>query len=46
MEIAPGISQTLPEVTLCTDQPEKALELAKELLGEPEYSWQTTEPQA
>ena len=25
---------------------EEALELAKELLGESEYSWQTTEPQA
>lgn len=46
VKIAPGSSQTLPEVTLCTDQPEEALELAKELLGESEYSWQTTEPQA
>ena len=46
VEIAPGSSQTLPEVTLCTGRPEEALELAKELLGETEYSWQTTEPQA
>ena len=46
VEIAPGSSQTLPEVTLCTGQPEEALELAKELLGETGYSWQTTEPQA
>lgn len=45
VEIDSG-GQTTPVVTLYTDQPEEALELAKELLGETEYAWQTAEPQA
>lgn len=46
VQIEPGDGQAPPTVTLCTDQPEEALELAKGLLGETEYAWQTAEPQA
>lgn len=43
--IVSGSGQSPPEVTLRTDQPEEALELAKELLGETDYSWHTEQPQ-
>lgn len=46
VQIEPGDGQAPPAVTLCTDQPEEALELAKGLLGETEYAWLTAELQA
>ena len=44
VQIEPGSGKAAPKVTLFTDQPQEALELAKELLGETGYSWETAEP--
>ena len=44
VQIEPGSGEAAPKVTLFTNQPQEALELAKELLGETGYSWETAEP--
>ena len=44
VKIEPGSCEAAPNVTLFTNQPQEALELAKELLGETGYSWETAEP--
>lgn len=46
VRIAPGTENTPAGVTLYTDQPEEALALAKELLGETAYTFQTAAPDA
>lgn len=46
VHIEPAEENAPPTVTIRTDRPDEALELAKELLGEREYAWETASPQA